>query len=155
MRRIQSVAAGGGVFQAALEILAHVLNQRLVLIDEAGDLLEEGIKGDILGKELEIGEAPLRRGGSGHSGTSESIIMLSEVIDNRKVTPYADSHEPKTTIAPSPHRPTQASCPPLGRSPPGQTVAAIQCLRQGGLPLQGRSPAKAWTVLPAELHPER
>jgi len=45
LRCVQSVAAGGGVFQAALEVLAHVLDQRLVLIDEVGDLLEEGGRG--------------------------------------------------------------------------------------------------------------
>jgi hypothetical protein len=45
LRCIQPVAAGGGVFQAALEVLAHVLDQRLVLIDEVGDLLEEGGRG--------------------------------------------------------------------------------------------------------------
>ncbi len=68
---IQSVVAGGGVYQAALEILAHVLDQqRLMLIDDAGDLLEEGIEGDLLGEEFEVSEAPLRWGGSGHSRLS-------------------------------------------------------------------------------------
>ena len=75
MRCVQSVAAGGGVFQAALEVLAHVLDQRLVLIDEVGDLLEEGVEGDVLGAELEIGEAPLRRGGSGHWGVSGGVAL--------------------------------------------------------------------------------
>ena len=73
LRRVQAVAAGGGVCQAALEVLAHVLDQRLVLIDEVGDLLEEGVEGDVLGAELEIGEAPLGRGGSGHGESPETL----------------------------------------------------------------------------------
>ena len=85
LRCIESVAAGGGFFQAALEVLAHVLDQGLVLIDEVRDLLEERVEGDVLGAELEIGEALLGRGGSGHGDLrrgcvdySESIIELSE-----------------------------------------------------------------------------
>ena len=86
---------------------------------------------------------------------SESIIQLSERIDNRPLTPYSDSHESTTVLAGGADRKPQAR----GRSPrgsaPGQTVAAIQCLWQSGLPLQGRPSAKAWAVLPAQLHPER
>jgi hypothetical protein len=71
LRRIESVAAGGGFFQAGLEVLADLLDQRRVLLDEVGDLLEEGIEGDVLGAELEIGEAPWGRGGSGHRVSEE------------------------------------------------------------------------------------
>ena len=46
------------------------LDQRLVLIDEAGDLLEEGVECDVLG---EIGEAPLGRSGSGHGESPEAF----------------------------------------------------------------------------------
>ena len=79
MRRVQSIAAGGGVLQASFQILAHLLDQRPVLIEKVGDLSQEGIEGDVLGEELEIGEADLGRGGSGPSGTSDSIIMLSDI----------------------------------------------------------------------------
>jgi hypothetical protein len=57
-----------------LEVLAHLLDQGLVLIDEVGDLLEEGIEGDVLGAELEIGEAPLRRGGLGSFGSLREAL---------------------------------------------------------------------------------
>jgi len=86
---------------------------------------------------------------------SESIIKLSELIDNRRVRPYAASHDSTTRIAGGPDRKTQAGHRPPGGFAPGQTVAAIQCLRQGGLPLQDRSSAKAWPVLPGELYPQR
>ena len=76
MRGIESVAAGGGLFQAALEIPAYLLDQSLVLIEEVGDLLEEGVQGDVLGAELEIGEAPLGRRGSGH-GSISGVVVLS------------------------------------------------------------------------------
>jgi hypothetical protein len=45
------------------------------LIDEVGDLLEEGVEGDVLGAELEIGETPLRRGGNSRWVRSVSLAM--------------------------------------------------------------------------------
>jgi len=75
LRGVESVAAGGGLFQAALEIAAHVLDQGLVLIDEVRDLLKERVEGDVLGAELKIGEAPLGRSGSGH-GRISGVVAL-------------------------------------------------------------------------------
>jgi hypothetical protein len=73
LRGIESVAAGGRVFQAALEIPADLLEQGRVLLDEVRDLLEQRVEGDVLGVELEIGEAPLGRGGSGHGESPEAL----------------------------------------------------------------------------------
>jgi hypothetical protein len=85
LRGVQPIAAGGGVLPAALEIPAYLLDQSLVLIDEVGDLLEEGVEGDVLGAELEIGEAPLGRGGSGHGGVSGGrCLESSDSMTTRK-----------------------------------------------------------------------
>src|SRR5207244_13193140 len=82
-------------------------------------------------------------------------MKVTKWIDNHKVTLYSDGHGSTTALAGDPDRKTKARNRPPGGPAPRQTVAAIQCLRQGGLPLQGRPAAKAWPVLPGELYPQR
>src|SRR5487761_1895173 len=54
-----AVAPSVGLFQAPLQILAHLLDKSGMLLQEVGDTLQSGIKMDTLTLQLEIGEAEL------------------------------------------------------------------------------------------------
>src|SRR5216684_4826322 len=61
LRGSDAVASGAGVLQASLQILAHLLDEGEVLIEELGDGLEDGIEMDTLELQFEVGESELGR----------------------------------------------------------------------------------------------
>ena len=67
LRGSDAVASGAGVLQASLQILAHLLDEGKVLIEELGDGSQEGVELDALKLQFKVGEAELGREGSHRS----------------------------------------------------------------------------------------
>lgn len=67
LRRSDPVAAGVGVLQPAHQVLAHLLNQRGMVVQESEDALQERVEMDVLVAQFEIGEAELGRGEAAHA----------------------------------------------------------------------------------------
>ena len=65
--RGNSVAAGVGVLQPAHQILAHLLDQRGMVVQESEDGLEERVEVDALVSQFEIGKAELGLGQAAHA----------------------------------------------------------------------------------------
>ena len=61
LRGSDAVASGAGVLQASFQILAHLLDEGEVLIEELGDGAEDGVEMDTLELQLEVGESELGR----------------------------------------------------------------------------------------------
>src|ERR1017187_647463 len=61
------VTSGVGVLQSARQILAHLLDQRGMVVQESDDTLQERVEVDALVSQFEIGEAELGFGDTGHA----------------------------------------------------------------------------------------
>ena len=62
-----SATSGVGVLQSARQILAHLLDQRGMVVQESEDALQEGIEVDAVVSQFEIGETELGLGDTGHA----------------------------------------------------------------------------------------
>jgi hypothetical protein len=67
LRGSDATASGVGVLQAARQILAHLLDQRGMVVQEPGDALQDRVEVDALVAQFEIGEAELGCGDTGHA----------------------------------------------------------------------------------------
>jgi hypothetical protein len=67
LRGSYAIAAGVGVLQAPHQILAHLLDQGGMVIQESQDALQEGVEVDTLMAQFEIGKAELRWGEAVHT----------------------------------------------------------------------------------------
>src|SRR6266496_2531079 len=66
LRGRDAVASGAGLFQAALQIPADLLDQSGVLIQEGVDALQDGVKMDAHSAQFQVGEAELEVESSAH-----------------------------------------------------------------------------------------
>jgi len=64
LRGSDAFASGVGVLQTTLQILAHLLDEGEVLIEELGDGSQDGVQMDALELQFKVGEAELGRAGS-------------------------------------------------------------------------------------------
>ena len=86
LRGGNAVAPGVGVLQSTLQILAHVLDQRGMVVQEVSDALQRGIEVDTLVPQFEIGEAELGDGKAAHSSSPGAAVrrlisqMRSKVV---------------------------------------------------------------------------
>jgi hypothetical protein len=67
LRGGDAAAAGVGVLQTAHQILADLLDQRGMLVQEGEDAVQERVEVDALVPQFEIGEAELGFGDTGHA----------------------------------------------------------------------------------------
>src|SRR5271165_4086228 len=67
LRGGDSIAAGVGALQPPHQILAHVVDQGGMVVQESQDALQEGVEVDGLMAQFEIGEAELRWGEAAHT----------------------------------------------------------------------------------------
>src|SRR5216684_3984646 len=67
LRGSDAVASGAGVLQASFQILAHLLDEGEVLIEEFGDGAQARVELDPLKLQFKVGEAELGREGSHRS----------------------------------------------------------------------------------------
>ncbi len=67
LRGGDAAASGVGVLQSARQILAHLLDQRGMVVQESDDTLQERVEVDALVSQFEIGEAELGFGDTGHA----------------------------------------------------------------------------------------
>jgi hypothetical protein len=61
------VASGVGVLQSPRQILAHLLDQRGMVVQESEDALQERVEVEALVSQFEIGETELGFGDTGHA----------------------------------------------------------------------------------------
>jgi hypothetical protein len=67
LRGGDAAAPGMGVLQSPYQILAHLLDQGGLVVQERGDALKERIEVDALVAQFEIGKAELGFGDTGHA----------------------------------------------------------------------------------------